>query len=94
MKIYVGNLSWNITEEQLNEMFSEFGKVVSVTIIKDNYTKRSKGFGFIEMENKADANNAISDLNGKEVDGRKLTVNEAKPKTDKPSFGSRERFRR
>ena len=79
-KLYVGNLSFQITEADLNNMFSEIGQVESVQIITDRDTGRSKGFGFIEMSDDAAAAKAIEQLNGKEVSGRALTVNEARPK--------------
>lgn len=76
-KIYIGNLSFHTTEDTLQNTFSEFGQVVSVSIIKDRMTEQSKGFGFVEMENEEDAAKAISALNGKELDGRRVRVNEA-----------------
>jgi RNA recognition motif-containing protein len=79
-KLYVGNLSFQISEAELNTMFSEIGQVESVQIITDRDTGRSKGFGFIEMSDDAAAAKAIEQLNGKEVNGRALTVNEARPK--------------
>jgi cold-inducible RNA-binding protein len=79
-KIYVGNLSFQTTESDLNSMFSEVGQVESVQIITDRDTGRSKGFGFVEMGDDAAAAKAIEQFNGKEVNGRALTVNEARPK--------------
>ncbi|MFC2138705.1 RNA recognition motif domain-containing protein [Bacteroidota bacterium] len=79
MNIYVGNLNYSLQEEELKEVFGEYGEVASVKIIKDKVTGRSKGFGFIEMENDSEANNAIQELNGVEVKGRSLKVNQAKP---------------
>jgi cold-inducible RNA-binding protein len=79
-KLYVGNLSFQITDADLNKMFSEIGQVESVQIITDRDTGRSKGFGFVEMSDDAAAAKAIEQLNGKEVNGRALTVNEARPK--------------
>ena len=78
-KLYVGNLPYSITEASINEMFSQIGAVDSVRLITDRNSGRSKGFGFVEMVNDEDATRAISELNGKEVDGRALTVNEARP---------------
>jgi cold-inducible RNA-binding protein len=78
-KIYVGNLSFQTTETDLSDMFAEIGQVESVKIITDRDTGRSKGFGFIEMSDDAAAEKAITLLNGKEVNGRALTVNEARP---------------
>ena len=82
MKIYVGNLSYSVTEEDLRQAFEGFGQVESATIIKDQSSGQSKGFGFIEMPSKEEAQAAISGLNGKEIKGRKLNVNEARPQTD------------
>ncbi len=82
MNIYVGNLNYSLQEKELEEVFSEFGEVTSVKIIKDKVTGRSKGFGFIEMENDNEASNAIQELNGAEVKGRSLKVNQAKPPRD------------
>ena len=82
MNIYVGNLSYEVTEEDLKEAFEAFGEVETVKVIKDNYTGRSKGFGFVEMPSKAGAQSAIGGLNGKELNGRTLNVNEARPRSD------------
>jgi RNA recognition motif-containing protein len=82
MNIYVGNLSYEVTEEDLKEAFESFGQIESVKIIKDNYTGRSKGFGFVEMSNNADAQSAIDGLNDKELKGRTLKVNTARPRTE------------
>ncbi len=79
-KIYVGNLNYDTTETQLNELFSGYGTVVSANIITDKFTDRSKGFGFVEMEDDAAAEEAISSLNGTELGGRQLKVNEAHEK--------------
>lgn len=76
-KIYVGNMSYDNSESSLNDLFAEFGQVNSAKVIMDQMTGRSKGFGFIEMENEEEALNAIAALNGKEVSGRTLKVNEA-----------------
>lgn len=83
-KLYVGGLSWGTTDDQLAAAFSQAGAVVTANVIKDRMTGRSKGFGFVEME-EADANAAIEMWNGKELDGRTLTVNEARPMTDRPA---------
>jgi RNA recognition motif-containing protein len=83
MNIYVGNLSYEVTEEDLQNAFEGFGQVESVRIIKDNYSGRSKGFGFVEMSNNANAQSAIKDLNDKELKGRTLKVNTARPRTEK-----------
>lgn len=78
MNIYIGNLHYNVNEEELKEIFKEYGEVMSVTIITDKYTGGSKGFGFIEMLNDEEANKAIDNLNGTEIRGRKVIVNLAK----------------
>ena len=82
MKLYVGNLSFNTTNQDLSDLFGAIGPVQSSNVIEDRETGRSRGFGFVEMENQADGERAISELNGKEVDGRELKVNEAKPQTN------------
>jgi len=82
MNIYVGNLSYEVTEEDLQKTFEAFGQVESVRIIKDKYSGQSKGFGFVEMPAKAEAQSAIEGLNGKELKGRTLNVNEARPRTE------------
>jgi cold-inducible RNA-binding protein len=82
MKIYVGNLSYEVTEEDLRLALEQFGQVESVTIIKDKYSGQSKGFGFVEMASKAEGQSAIDGLNGKELKGRALNVNEARPRTE------------
>ncbi|QQR52561.1 RNA-binding protein [bacterium] len=84
-KLFVGSLSFNITEEELRELFTPFGNVVSAMLIKDRDTDRSKGFGFVEMESDAEAQAAIKGLNGKEVDNRSIIVNIARPKEDRPA---------
>jgi len=91
MNIYVGNLSYEITEEDLKEAFSSFGQVESVKIIKDNYSDRSKGFGFVEMANRGEAQSAIEGLQGKELKGRALNVNEARPRTEGHRTGGNRR---
>jgi len=80
MNIYVGNLSWQTTEEGLQIAFGEFGEVSAVTIIKDRYTGQSRGFGFVEMPNDDEGQAAISAMNGKDLDGRPLKVDQAKPR--------------
>jgi RNA recognition motif-containing protein len=82
MNIYVGNLSPTVTEEDLQEAFKAFGQVTTVNIIKDKFGGGSRGFGFVEMPGKAEAQSAIAGLNGKELKGKVLTVNEARPRTD------------
>ena len=80
MNIYVGNLSWNLKDQDLSELFAPFGEVASAKIVMDKFTQRSKGFGFVEMPNDEQAQAAIAQLNGSEVDGRNLVVNESRPK--------------
>ena len=80
MNLYVGNLSYDVDDNELQRTFGAFGKVVSAKVIKDMDSGRSKGFGFVEMESKADAQNAISQLDGTDLRGRNITVNEARPK--------------
>jgi uncharacterized membrane protein YgcG len=86
-KLYVGNLPYSITDAKLEELFSQFGNVRSAQVVKDRDTGRSKGFGFVEMEDSNDANSAINALNEKEHDGRPLTVNEARPREDRGGGG-------
>ncbi len=86
-KLYVGNLSYDVDSSALEQMFTQFGAVVSAQIITDRDTGRSKGFGFVEMTSDADAQKAIAALNGQEQGGRALTVNEAKPREDRPRGG-------
>jgi RNA recognition motif-containing protein len=85
MNIYIGNLSYEVTEEDLKQAFEAFGQVESVNIIKDKFSGRSKGFGFVEMPDKANAQSAINELNGKELKGRTLNVNEARPRSESRS---------
>jgi RNA recognition motif-containing protein len=87
MNIYVGNLSRDVTEEDLRQTFEAFGKVESVTIIKDKFSGESRGFGFVEMPAKAEAQSAITGVNGKELKGRPLKVNEARPSPDEGRRG-------
>ena len=87
--IYVGNLSWGTTEGVLRETFEQYGEVLSARIITDRDTGRSRGFGFVEMENEDEANAAIDALNGQALDGRPLTVNEARPRTPRQGGGNR-----
>ena len=93
MNIYVGNLPWEIQEEDLRKSFEEFGQVASATIIKDKFTNKPRGFGFVEMPEKEEAAAAIKALNGKELKGRPMKVNEAKPKTEGSGGGNRDRDR-
>jgi RNA recognition motif-containing protein len=82
MKVFVGNLSYNVTEGDLLYAFEAFGQVASATVIKDEQSGRSKGFGFVEMPEEAEARSAIAALNGQAFKGRTITVNEARPETD------------
>ena len=99
MNIYVGNLSWNLKDQDLSNLFASHGEVISAKIVNDKFTNRSKGFGFVEMANDDQAQAAIAALNGTEVDGRNIVVNESRPKPEgggggggggfkKRSFGS------
>jgi RNA recognition motif-containing protein len=88
MKIYVGNLSYEVTEEDLRQEFEAFGGVTSVSIISDKYSGRPKGFGFVEMATVSEGQAAINGLNGKMLKDRTLTVNAAKPRTDDRGSGS------
>ena len=87
MNIYVGNLSYEVTEEDLREAFEGFGSVESVKIIKDRWSGESKGFGFVEMPETAEANSAIKGLSGKVLKGRALNVNEARPRSERGGRG-------
>jgi len=86
-KLYCGNLSYNTTNSDLDQMFSEYGQVKSAEVVMDRDTGRSKGFGFVEMNSDAEANAAIAGLNMKEHDGRSLTVNEARPREERSGGG-------
>jgi RNA recognition motif-containing protein len=83
MNIYVGNLSYDVSDEELGEAFSAFGTVTSARVIRDRYTDRSRGFGFVEMENDPEAEAAIAELNGKPIKGRPVNVNQARPREDR-----------
>ena len=87
MKLYVGNLTYGITDATLEQMFAPHGAVKSAQVVMDRDTGRSKGFGFVEMTTDQEAQAAISGMNGQMVDGRALTVNEAKPREDRPRTG-------
>ena len=87
MNIYVGNIAREVTEAELKEAFAAYGAIQSASIIKDKYSGESRGFGFVEMPNKEEADKAIAELNGKDLKGRSLTVNEARPRTDRPRTG-------
>ncbi len=88
-KLYVGNLSYDVQDRDLQQLFAQYGTVSSARVVTDRDTGRSKGFGFVEMSTDEEAEASISALNGHEVGGRALTVNEARPKEDRPSGGGR-----
>ncbi len=94
MNIYVGNLPYNMRDEDLRDVFEEYGEVSSAKVIIDRETDRSRGFGFVEMNSDDDGRNAIEGLNGHEVDGRSLKVNEARPRADRGGGGYKQRSRR
>ena len=87
MNIYVGNISWNLKDQDLANLFASYGEVTSAKIVTDKFTNRSKGFGFVEMADDAAAQAAIAALNGSEVDGRNIVVNESRPKPEGGSGG-------
>ncbi|HLG33078.1 MAG TPA: hypothetical protein VI362_08535 [Ignavibacteriaceae bacterium] len=87
MNIYVGNLSQEVSEEDLNTLFAEYGKVSSTKVIRDMFSQESRGFGFVEMPGQAEAQKAIDELNTRELKGKKLIVNEARPKRDSRGGG-------
>src|SRR6059036_3841450 len=86
-KLFVGNLSFNATENQLQDLFAAHGNVIEVDVIMDKFSGRPRGFGFVTMETKEAADAAVQALNGKEIDGRALTVNEARPREERPRSG-------
>ena len=88
-KLFVGGLAFSITSSQLKDIFSKIGKVISCEVIKDRDTGQSKGFGFIEMENDKEADEAIEKLNDTEMEGRKIVVNVARPREERPRFDNR-----
>ncbi len=88
-KMYVGNIAFDATEEDLRNLFSEYGEIESLKIIKDQFTERSRGFGFIEMADEKDARKAIATLNGKDFMGKTLIVNEARPQQKRQGFNKR-----
>ena len=91
MNIYLGNLSYGVSDDQLREVFEAYGTVSSAKVISDKYSGRSKGFGFVEMDDDNEARAAIEDLDGAEIDGRSCKVNEARPREERPR---RDNFRR
>jgi cold-inducible RNA-binding protein len=92
MKLYVGNLSFDTSESDLRTAFETHGAVESVAVVSDKFTGRSRGFGFVEMNNAEEAKKAMAELNEKELDGRKLNVNEARPREDNRGGGGRDRY--
>ena len=88
-KLYVGNLGYDVKDADLSQLFSQYGTVERAVVIMDKMTARSKGFGFVEMSSEQEAQAAIAALNGKDYSGRALTVNEAKPREERPGGGSR-----
>ncbi len=88
-RLFVGGLPFSVTSSTLEEMFSKFGKIVSCDVITDRYSGQSKGFGFVEMEVDAEADEAIKKLNETEMDGRKIAVNVARPREERPKFDNR-----
>jgi len=89
-KLFVGNLSWNTTDQTLQDFFAQCGTVLSATVIKDRMSGRSKGFGFVEMSTEEEAARAVQELNEKELDGRNIRVSEAKPQEERPRRDRRE----
>jgi RNA recognition motif-containing protein len=87
MRIYVGNLPYSVTDEELRDTFGEFGELVSAEVVTDRFSGQSKGFGFVEMPNNSEADQAIKALNDQPLKGRKLTVNEARPRADRNRRG-------
>jgi RNA recognition motif-containing protein len=94
MKLYVGNISYETSESELRALFEPFGEVESIKIITDQYTGKGKGFGFVEMSSRSEGEQAINELNGKELNNRTLTVNEARPKQSRGGFTGRGGFNR
>lgn len=88
-RLFVGNLPYTIDDSKLGQLFAEFGQVASATVITDRYSGRPKGFAFVEMSSDEEAKKAIEALNGKEIEGRKIVVNEARPREERRDFGGR-----
>lgn len=82
-KLFVGSLPWAVDDQKLGDLFSQYGNVLSAVVLKDRMTGRSRGFGFVEMENDNEAMEAVDKLNGSDMDGRKIVVNEARPREDR-----------
>jgi len=94
MNIYVGNLSYSVTSEELRKAFEQFGEVSAANVVTDKFTGQSKGFGFVEMPNKANGEAAIKQLDGADLMGRNIRVNEARPRTEGPAGGAPRRPKR
>ncbi|UCH66251.1 MAG: RNA-binding protein [Ignavibacterium sp.] len=92
MNIYVGNLSPNVNDEDLNGLFSKHGNVSSAKVIRDNFSQQSRGFGFVEMPGESEAKKAVNTLNSYELKGNKIVVNEARPRRDRGNGGRGRRF--
>ena len=84
MRIYVGNLPYSVTDDDLRDVFGQFGELTTAEVVKDKFSGQSKGFGFVDMPDNADAQQAIKSLNDTNLKGRKLTVNEARPRAERP----------
>lgn len=91
-KLFIGSLAWGTTDDSLQDFFSQVGTVVSANVIVDRETNRSKGFGFVEMSSEEEAKKAVEQLNGKELDGRAIVVNEARPREERPRTGGGNRY--
>ena len=92
VKLYVGNLPWSVKDMELKDLFAKFGEVAEATVISDKYSGRSKGFGFVTFASKENADAAVSEMNGKEIEGRALKVSEAKPMEERPKREFRGRY--
>ncbi|CAN5566827.1 RNA-binding protein [soil metagenome] len=92
MNIYVGNLPYSMGDAELRQSFEEFGAVSNASVVKDKFTGRSRGFGFVEMPDTDAANNAIESMNGRNLGGRPLVANEARPRDERPRFNNRDRY--
>lgn len=86
-KLFVGNLPWTMNNDSLKELFAQYGEIIEAIVINDRYSGRSKGFGFVTFANEADAEKAVAEMAEKEVDGRKIVVNVAKPREERPRGG-------
>lgn len=93
-KLFVGNLPYETNDQSLADMFASIGTVSSANIITDRFSGRSRGFGFVEMENDDEADKAVQEMNGKDMNGRAIVVNEARPREERPAGGGRDRDRR